>query len=291
MKVQESKTQAPSKKERIYHAVLAKDDAAALEEFMKEPTVRKTDLKPVEQKTPQPQPVVHEPKPQVKKVEVVEEDEYIVVPVAMKQQPKQEQAAPTRPWNPPNSKKDSSNPMMRKKEEKKIANALREQLPSPTKSQGSKHSIPCVDTSALLNSEKGQTDDLVEQKWQEIIQQPLSYSEHDEAAVSNNSIPVSGEKYAAIHNFPCEEEKSWETEQEEVEELHTIKESSLEVSTQKKTSGPKKMCENISPFAQGIIKQLEEAFARKDFTRYTDLLWDADCEGLGNQIDLAWYER
>ena len=305
MKMQDLKAQAPptKKKERIYDAPvqLAQDDMAALAEFLKEPTPTQTPVKPAPKAELKPSSVKQETfKPKEKAPESVaaiqsaseeQYDEYIVIPVAMKtkEQSRQQvtQAPQSRGWNPPNSKQNFTNPNTRKKEEKMIANALREQLPSPTRSQGSKNSIPCVDSSILTSEKVGQVDiDPIEQKWQEIIQQPLSASEHDDGAVSNHSVSCK-EKYAAIHNFPCEDEKSWATEEEDQEPsevLHIIKESSHENSPTK--AGPQKMCSNISPFAQGIIKQLDEAFKNKDFTRSTDLLWDADCEGLGNQIDL-----
>jgi len=51
------------------------------------------------------------------------------------------------------------------------------------------------------------------------------------------------------------------------------------------------MCEEVSPYALEVIQNLNSAIQAKDVTALTDLLFDAECEGLGNQIDIPWYEQ
>jgi len=36
---------------------------------------------------------------------------------------------------------------------------------------------------------------------------------------------------------------------------------------------------------------LEKALAKKDAVTLSDLIFDAECEGFANEIDLQWYER
>ena len=51
------------------------------------------------------------------------------------------------------------------------------------------------------------------------------------------------------------------------------------------------MCEKISPYAQEVIAQLQAAMNSGDLTSFSDLIFDAECEGLETQIDLQWYEK
>jgi hypothetical protein len=43
--------------------------------------------------------------------------------------------------------------------------------------------------------------------------------------------------------------------------------------------------------AQGFIKKLEKALKNKDQQTLSDLIFDAECEGLEDQIDLKWYSE
>lgn len=46
-----------------------------------------------------------------------------------------------------------------------------------------------------------------------------------------------------------------------------------------------------SEVALQFIKQLEEAVANKDGEELSNLVFDADCDGLDKEIDLVWYEQ
>ena len=47
---------------------------------------------------------------------------------------------------------------------------------------------------------------------------------------------------------------------------------------------------SISPYAQDVIRQLEEALKSGDGDELSNIVFDAECENLGNQIDLNFYE-
>lgn len=53
---------------------------------------------------------------------------------------------------------------------------------------------------------------------------------------------------------------------------------------------PKTMDTSISPYAQDVIRQLEEALKSGDGDELSNIVFDAECENLGNQIDLNFYE-
>jgi len=76
----------------------------------------------------------------------------------------------------------------------------------------------------------------------------------------------------------------------EVEEVVEEKSSAPVVEKQGMAPQPRKM-PNVSPFAQGIIDQLELAVAAKDGNELSNQVFDAECEGLEDQIDLQWYEH
>jgi hypothetical protein len=89
---------------------------------------------------------------------------------------------------------------------------------------------------------------------------------------------------------------------EEIQEVHSspeqivsalVKEAPKEISVVEKKAialHPRKM-PNVSPFAQGIIDALDAAVAQQDGTELSNQVFDAECEGLEDQIDLAWYEQ
>lgn len=55
--------------------------------------------------------------------------------------------------------------------------------------------------------------------------------------------------------------------------------------------GPSKKISSPSALAQDFITKLEAARKRKDAEELGNLCFDADCEGLSNEIDLHWYEQ
>jgi hypothetical protein len=57
-----------------------------------------------------------------------------------------------------------------------------------------------------------------------------------------------------------------------------------------KQSAPKNICEEISPLGKKFVKMMEEALEKNDGVRLFELVFDADCEGLEDQLDLKWYE-
>lgn len=74
-----------------------------------------------------------------------------------------------------------------------------------------------------------------------------------------------------------------------VREAPVEKTSAPVVTRQALAAEPRKM-PNVSPFAQGIIAELDSAVAQQDGTELSNQVFDAECEGLEDQIDLAWYE-
>ena len=58
---------------------------------------------------------------------------------------------------------------------------------------------------------------------------------------------------------------------------------------QSSATKPKVMAQ-VSPYAQEIIDTLQEALENKNGEELSNLVFDAECEGLENQIDLTWYE-
>lgn len=76
----------------------------------------------------------------------------------------------------------------------------------------------------------------------------------------------------------------------EVEKVVEEKSSAPVVEKKAMAPHPRKM-PNVSPFAQGIIDQLELAVAEKDGNELSNQVFDAECEGLEDQIDLQWYEH
>ena len=56
---------------------------------------------------------------------------------------------------------------------------------------------------------------------------------------------------------------------------------------------PKIKCKEseLSPLAKTFIEKLKAAMVEGDGERLADLAFDAECESLGNQIDIGWYEE
>lgn len=54
---------------------------------------------------------------------------------------------------------------------------------------------------------------------------------------------------------------------------------------------PKRMVDQPSELALKFISDLETARANNDGEKMSDLVFDADCEDLGAEIDLQWYEK
>lgn len=75
-----------------------------------------------------------------------------------------------------------------------------------------------------------------------------------------------------------------------VREAPVEKSSAPVVEKEALAAEPRKM-PNVSPFAQGIIEALDAAVAQQDGTELSNQVFDAECEGLEDQIDLVWYER
>lgn len=55
-------------------------------------------------------------------------------------------------------------------------------------------------------------------------------------------------------------------------------------------SAPKKMA-SVSPYAEGLIAELEKALASRNGDDLSNQVFDAECAGLEDQIDLTWYEQ
>jgi hypothetical protein len=48
---------------------------------------------------------------------------------------------------------------------------------------------------------------------------------------------------------------------------------------------------NVTREAQKFISTLDEALAARNGELLSELTFDAECEGLSDQIDLTWYEQ
>jgi len=73
-------------------------------------------------------------------------------------------------------------------------------------------------------------------------------------------------------------------------EAIALGEMAKEVADKLDNDGPTKMKGVISPQALDFISKLEDARLRKDAEELSNLVFDADCDGLANEIDLHWYE-
>ena len=76
---------------------------------------------------------------------------------------------------------------------------------------------------------------------------------------------------------------------DELEEM-ALGKRAKEVKDRNDGDGPKKMKDFPTQIALEFICKLEEAREMKDGNLMSDLVYDADCENLGNEIDLEWYE-
>jgi len=47
---------------------------------------------------------------------------------------------------------------------------------------------------------------------------------------------------------------------------------------------------SVSPYAEGVIAELEKALASRNGDDLSNQVFDAECAGLEDQIDLTWYE-
>lgn len=56
---------------------------------------------------------------------------------------------------------------------------------------------------------------------------------------------------------------------------------------------PKIVCKEseLSPLAKDFLDKLQAALLQGDGATLSDLIFDAECENLGNQIDINWYEE
>ena len=54
---------------------------------------------------------------------------------------------------------------------------------------------------------------------------------------------------------------------------------------------PTVKCTNLCSEAQTMIQYLEDARANQDGHLLSNLIFDAECESFGDQIDLQWYEQ
>lgn len=51
------------------------------------------------------------------------------------------------------------------------------------------------------------------------------------------------------------------------------------------------MVSNPSELALKYIQELEDACVNNDGERMSNIVFDADCDGLNKEIDLLWYEQ
>ena len=56
---------------------------------------------------------------------------------------------------------------------------------------------------------------------------------------------------------------------------------------------PKIVCKEseLSPLAKDFLDKLQAALLQGDGATLSDLVFDAECENLGSQIDITWYEN
>ena len=64
-----------------------------------------------------------------------------------------------------------------------------------------------------------------------------------------------------------------------------------DVQDEKEVEGPTKMVENPSDLALKYMQDLEDARINNDGERMSNIVFDADCDDMANQIDLNWYEQ
>ena len=74
-------------------------------------------------------------------------------------------------------------------------------------------------------------------------------------------------------------------------ESMALGEIAMEVADKMDKEGPARLTENPSEMAMDYIAKLENATNRKDAEGLGNIVFDADCDGLANEIDLLWYEQ
>lgn len=190
---------------------------------------------------------------------------------------------------------------------------MRTQVADQSMSKSSRHSgsIPLIDESLLLDGAKKVSaippaeefsnsrdeEAILEQNWTNFI--ALAQSQGQTKELKSDCSPTS-KKYADIHCFHEDEDNKsgtqqteWETQ--EVEEIEIQKpvmpQPVIEEQKPTESSGPRQISFSISPYAQEMILKLEEALKCKDAQALSELAFDADCEGLEDQIDIRWYEQ
>ena len=124
----------------------------------------------------------------------------------------------------------------------------------------------------------------------EFQQEPFSHDDEDSTAFLNdvNIFPRSPGKEKNIE--VDEYEQAYLEEGARLEAI-AFGEIAQEVADKLDNDGPTKMSGVISSEALDYISKLEDARQRKDAEDMSNLVFDADCEGLANEIDLHWYEQ
>lgn len=78
-------------------------------------------------------------------------------------------------------------------------------------------------------------------------------------------------------------------DEQQMDSIHELQEEEQKPATL--PDFPTVKCSNLSPEAQTMIQYLEDALANQDGHLLSNLIFDAECENFGDQIDLQWYEQ